>query len=117
MFVVESPPTQISVQDHLFALQENGKIAVWDFNAPKSPQGIIELDAKDSASAGFISIHANQEGTSVNAAYGSLLRPVLEKLVFVDANGQIKSNFVISRYLQIENEPTKKVFKRKLLIP
>lgn len=113
MFVVDSPPKQLSVQDHLISLLEDGTIAIWDLSLnAKIPQGKIELNVQDAANLSkFHTVHANEDGISIYVSYGSLLQPKTERIYFVDANNQIKSSVLLNRFVQENKEPNQKVSK------
>jgi U3 small nucleolar RNA-associated protein 5 len=96
-FVVDSCPLQIHANEtHLMAYLENGKVAVWDIDCDGEPKGLIELNSQDDEDATFIS--AGLEGSYIIVAYGSELKPVFEKVAFLDDNNDIKPELVLTRF-------------------
>ncbi|KAJ3370710.1 protein transport protein S31 [Kappamyces sp. JEL0680] len=114
VYVVDSPPLSLSVDDHLLALLENGKAALWDISIPKTPKGYVELSAQDSPQiTGFQSAVLAQDGNSMIVSYGLQLRPQIEKVSFLSSDNQIKSHIVLTRFLQEDVQPKKKAKSNK----
>jgi U3 small nucleolar RNA-associated protein 5 len=98
-FVSDSCPLQIHANEiHLMAYLENGSIALWDIESPGERKGAIELSSPEQEDIKFLS--AGLDDAYVIVVYGSELKPVFEKVAFLDDNNDIKPELVLTRFAQ-----------------
>jgi hypothetical protein len=97
-------------ESYLFALLENGSIAIWDLESRNEPAGFIELNLQDSSSQSqFLSVFPHNDNQSIQVTYGSHLNPKIERVTFLDSNNDIKSRNVLTRFLEDDRSPQSKV--------
>ncbi|KAI8897474.1 WD40-repeat-containing domain protein [Globomyces pollinis-pini] len=112
VFSVESPPISMSVnsQNHLLAQIENGVVSLWKTDRTSkravAADGLLELNAEDKAEAAFLA--ASLDNDQVVVAYGTLFKPIFERVSFTDEEGVIKPATVLTRLVLEQSKKQKK---------